>query len=167
MLWEASAINGYSIEASDGGVGSDSDMLFEDVGWVIRWLVVDTGNWLSGRNVFLRLSALGQPNLALRHFPVKRTMQRVKDSPDVDTDQPVSRQIEAHVHNYYGWDPDWNGGYFPIDSGMATPFVAPLHGSGSKPRDPGRADAHTKKGDPHLRSIAAVTGYHIRASASS
>jgi hypothetical protein len=45
---------------------------------------------------------LGQPDRALCHFPVKLTMLQVMDSPGVDTDQPVSRQIEAHVYNYYG-----------------------------------------------------------------
>jgi hypothetical protein len=79
---------------------------------------------------------LGQPDRALRHFPVKLTMRQVKDSPEVDTDQPVSRQIEAHVYNSYGWDPYWSGGYFPMESGMATPVVAPLY---RKRRDPGRA----------------------------
>ena len=127
MLWDASAINGYAIEASDGRLGTVSDLLFEDVGWVIRWLVVDTGHWLPGRKVLLPLSALGQPDRTLRHFPVKLTMQQVKDSPDVDTDQPVSRQIEARVYNSYGWDPYWSGGYFPMESGMATPVVAPLY----------------------------------------
>jgi hypothetical protein len=38
---------------------------------------------------------LGQPDPALREFPVKLTMQQVKESPDVDTDQPVSRQIQT------------------------------------------------------------------------
>jgi hypothetical protein len=89
MLWDASAINGYAIKASDGQVGTVKDLLFEDVSWVIRWLVVDTGNWLSGRKVLLPLSTLGQPDPALRHFPVKLTMQQVKDSPDIDTDRPV------------------------------------------------------------------------------
>jgi hypothetical protein len=95
MLWNASSINGYAFEASDGRLETVSDLLFEDVGWVVRWLVVDTGNWLPGRKVFLPLSALGRPDRALRHFPVKRTIQHVKDSPDVDTDQPASlgRQI--------------------------------------------------------------------------
>jgi len=160
VLWDASAIIGCAIEASDGRLGTVSDLLFEDVSWAIRWLIVDSGNWLPGRKVLLPLSALGQPDRAQRRFPVKLTMQQVKDSPDVDTDQPVSRQIEAHVYNYYGWDPYWSGGYFPIDSGMATPFVAPLYG---KPRDPGRADAQPNEGDPHLRSIAVVIGYHIHA----
>ena len=125
------------------------------VGWIIRWLVVDTGNWLPGRKVLLPLSALGHPDQTLRHFPVKLTMQQVKDSPDVDTDQPVSRQIEAHVYNSYGWDPYWSGGYFPMESGMATPVVAPLY---RRTRHPGRADPQPNKGDPHLRSIATITG---------
>src|ERR1700689_172293 len=107
MLRNASAITDYAIAASDGRLGTVSDFLFDDVGWAIRWLVVDTGNWLSGRKVLLPRSALGQPDPAAGHFPVKLTMQQVKDSPDVDMDQPVSRQIEAHVYSYYGWDPYW------------------------------------------------------------
>jgi hypothetical protein len=59
MLWDASAINGYAIEASDGLLGTVSDLLFEDVGWAIRWLVVDTGRWLPGRKVLLPLRYWG------------------------------------------------------------------------------------------------------------
>jgi hypothetical protein len=163
MLWDASAITGYAIEASDGLLGTVSDLLFEDVGWTIRWLVVDTGNWLPGRKVLLPLSTLGRPDRALRRFPVELTMQQVKDSPDVDTDQPVSRQIESHVYDYYGWEPYWRRSFFPISNSMAIPFVRPLHLSEVEPRDPDSVDAQPNEGDPHLRSIAAVTGYHIHA----
>jgi hypothetical protein len=105
MLWNASAINGYATHARDGRLGTVSDLLFEDVGWIIRWLVVDTDNWLSGRKVLLPLAALGQPDPALREFSVKLTMQQVKESPDVDTDQPVSRQIETYLYNHHGFYP--------------------------------------------------------------
>jgi hypothetical protein len=44
---------------------------------------------------------------------------------------------------------------------MATPFVALLYEPGSTPPDLARADAQPKEGDPHLRSIAIVTGYRI------
>jgi hypothetical protein len=156
MLWNASAINGYVIEASDGPLGTVSDLLFEDVDWTIRWLVVDTGNWLPGRKVLLPLSALGKPNRASGNFPVKLTMQQVKGSPNVDTDQPVSRQIEAHVYDYYGWDPYW-GSPLLMSNAITTPFAVPLPLSGSTPRDPANQD------DPHLRSIATVSGYRIQA----
>jgi hypothetical protein len=59
MLWDASAINGYAIEASDGLLGTVSDLLFEDVGWAIRWLVVDTGKWLPGRKSFCHFRSWG------------------------------------------------------------------------------------------------------------
>ena len=111
---------------------------------------------------FCRFRRLGQPDRALRHFPVKLTMQQVKDSPDVDTDQPVSRQIEAHVYDYYGWDPYWGGSFFPMATRWRHRSSRRLL-SEPKPRDPGRADAQPNEGDPHLRSIATVTGYHIHA----
>jgi hypothetical protein len=61
MLWNASAINGYATHASDGRLGTVSDLLFEDVGWIIRWLVVDTDNWLSGGKFFYRLRPWDSP----------------------------------------------------------------------------------------------------------
>jgi hypothetical protein len=163
MLWDASALEGYAIEASDGRLGSVSDFLFEDTSWVIRWLVVDTGNWLSGRKALLALSALGRPDPALRQFPIKLTMQQVKDSPDIDTDRPVSRQHETHVHEYYGWNPYWDSGLLPIGGGMALPFIETLPRSESMPLDAVAEDTRQAGGDPHLRSAEAVTGFHVHA----
>ena len=34
-------------------------------------------------------------------------MQQVKDSPDMSTERPVSRQIETNIYDYYGWQPYW------------------------------------------------------------
>ncbi len=78
MLWNASSIYGYAIEASDGPLGTVSELLFEDTNWAVRWFVVDTGDWRAGRKILLPFSALGQPDRALRHFPVKLTKQQVK-----------------------------------------------------------------------------------------
>lgn len=159
MLSDASSINGYAIEATDGRAGIVGDSLFEDVGWVIRWLVVDTGNWLSGRKILLPLSALGQPVAMRSLFRVNLTMQQVKDSPDIDTNRPVSRQMETHVYDYYGWDPYWSGTNLGMNA-MTTPLIAPLWSTSC---GPGGADAQPIEGGPDLRSIAAVTGYHIHA----
>ena len=59
MLWHTSAINGYAVTANDGHIGAVSDFLFDDASWPVRWRVVDTGKWLSGRKFFLPPSALG------------------------------------------------------------------------------------------------------------
>src|SRR5271170_3493067 len=128
MLWNASAIDGYAIEASDGDIGTVSDFLFDDASWLVRWLVVDTGNWLSGRKVLLPAFALGHLDAERREFAVRLTMQEVKDSPDIDTKRPVSRQMEASIYDHYGWSPYWGaglymGGYGYDDGGS---LMAPL-----------------------------------------
>ena len=164
MLWHASAINGFAIEASDGDIGTVNDFLFDDASWHVRWLVVDTGNWLSGRKVLLPPSVLGRIYAKDHVFAVKLTRQQVKDSPDIDTDRPVSRQMETSVYDYYGWSPYWGtgfymGGYgYMPGSGMASPYL------GGRRREQAIADAQADRDDVHLRSVEAVTGYHIHAS---
>jgi hypothetical protein len=163
MLWDASALDGYAVEASDGRIGSVNDFLFEDTNWIVRWLVVDTGNWLSGRKVLLPVSALGKPDPALRQFPIKLTSQQVENSPDIDTDRPVSRRHEIHVYKYYGWNPHWDSGLLPIGGGMAMRFGDTLPQSESMPLDAVAQDARQAGGDPHPRSTEALTGFHVHA----
>ena len=164
MLWSASTINGYAIAASDGQLGAVSDFLFDDASWSVRWLVVDTGGWLSGRKVLVPPSALGRPNQKVREFSVRLSKQQIKDSPDIEADRPVSRQMETAVYDYYGWTPYWDDGIVTDGYGYTGIAAAmpPLFGSGGREAD--IAEARGNKDDPHLRSVNAVIGYHIHAS---
>ena len=94
MLWAASTIHGYAIEATDGTIGSVDDFLFSDDSWIIRWAVVDTGNWLPGRRVLLPPNQLKLPDAESRSLSVALTRKQVEDSPEIDRDPPVSRQQE-------------------------------------------------------------------------
>jgi hypothetical protein len=165
MLKNASAIDGYTIVASDGPLGTVSDFLFDDVSWLVRWLVVDTGKWLPGRKVLLPPSVLGHLDPNHQEFSVRLTMQQVKDSPDIDAERPVSRQIETNVYDYYGWSPYWGTGFYMGGYGyLGGPMMAPpFLGSGSREEEIERT-RRIEDDDPHLRSINAVTGYHIHAS---
>jgi hypothetical protein len=163
MLWTVSTIKGFDVEATDGQIGKVGDVLFEDSNWVMRWLVVDTGHWLTGRKVLLPLSALSPPDLARRCFPVKLTMQQVKDGPDVDTDQPVSRQIEARIFDYYGWAPYPLGMGVPISNAIAVPFALPTPAERRLIEERGADLEPDAQGDPHLRSATNVTDYKVHA----
>ena len=167
MLRNASAINGYTISASDGRLGTVSDFLFDDASWLVRWLVVDTGNWLSGRKVLLPAFALGHLDPAGRQFAVRLTMQQVKDSPDIDTKRPVSRQMEASIYDYYGWSPYWSAGLYMGGYGYGYGYgggtVGPLSPRKSMRRDEDIAASRRSDDDPHLRSIEEIFGYHIHA----
>ena len=155
MLWTASELVGSTIKATDGDLGTVSDLLFDDQSWMVRWLVVDTGNWLPGRLVLLPLSVLGRPERAMRRFPVKLTMKQVQDSPDAGTHLPVSRQLEATLFSHYGWEPYWGGDLYPVSNAIAVPYAVP---------PPPSQTIRLAEGSPsHLRSSVSVTGYHIHA----
>jgi hypothetical protein len=163
MFWHASAINGYAIAASDGQIGTVSDFLFDDASWTVRWLVVDTGNWLSGRKVLLPPSVLGHLDAKKQECSVELTMQQIKDSPEIGTDRPVSRQMETSLYDYYGWSPYWGTGFNMGGFGFVPSLEATSPYLGPRRREAEITDAQRSHDDSHLRSAAEVTGYHIHA----
>jgi hypothetical protein len=157
MLWSAVAIKGYAVEASDGQIGTVNDILFDDKNWLTRWMVVHTGSWAFGRKVLLPRSALGKPIKNLRQFPVDLTRQQVKDSPDVDVDLPVSRQMEMSVYRYYSWPPYWDSELTSMGMPAGMPMVLPFQERRELvPEQDGTATARDH-GDPNLRSVMAVS----------
>jgi uncharacterized protein YrrD len=172
MLHQFHDLVGYAIAATDGELGHVRDLYFDDGAWVVRYLVVDTGNWLSNRKVLVSPMALGAPNSELHAIPAQLTREQVRNSPGIDTDRPVSRQHELEFSGYYGYPYYWGGGglwgagYYP---GAMLTGVG-YDGSGSeylmrqveRERLAREVDRHDDD-DPHLRSCKEVTGYHIEA----
>src|SRR5665213_2163513 len=153
MLWRASAIDGYAIAASDGDLGTVSDFLFDDTTWLLRWLVVDTGTWLSGRKVLLPPSVLGHLDPKRREVPVRLTVQQVKDSPAIDTDRPVSRQMETDIYDHYGWSPYWDAGVYMGGLSYAGDAMAASPALVSMQREEDIAEGRRNDDDPRLQSI--------------
>jgi hypothetical protein len=57
-IFALSAFKRFPIAGSDGRIGTIKDFLFVDDRWQVRWLVVDTGTWLSGRKVHIHPSVV-------------------------------------------------------------------------------------------------------------
>ncbi len=89
-----------------------SDFLFDQTTWSVRWLVVDTGKWLTGRKVLVHPSAIDHVDHERRQIDVALTGKQVEDSPDIGQDRPVSQQTQNDLYSYYGWDPLWNRGMY-------------------------------------------------------
>lgn len=164
MLWNASEIKGFDIEGSDGLIGTVNDVLFDDKTWTTKWIVVHTGVWFFGGKVLLPLRALGKPDRDSRHVAVQMTKQQINDCPNVDTDLPVSRHIEAHVYNYYDQNPFWHSGFSPMGQQLrGTTEFMPRVGLDADPRYQNGTDAVQDDDDTSLRSVGAVIGYHMEA----
>ena len=108
MLRSVSGMRGFTIHATDGDLGSVDEFLFDDAQWTIRYLVVNTGGWLSGRLVLVSPIAFRAGDWDRETFDVALTRQQVEQSPSIATDQPVSRQQEEEYSRYYGYPYYWD-----------------------------------------------------------
>jgi len=156
MLHSIDQFRRHTIQASDGDIGSVVDVWFDDEFWTIRYLVVDTGGWLSGRKVLLIPSVLGKADWKTNRLPVQLTRKQVQESPGIDSDRPVSRQYEIELNAHYGWPAYW-GGTEPLPTGM-QPSV-PMPPLRSQPSGAFRKEP----GDRHLRSMRELQNYRIHA----
>jgi len=157
MLRLGSSLKGYKIEATDGSIGTVADLLFDDTTWKLRWMVVDTGGWLGGAKVLIHPSMIGVADSVDETLSVRLSKKQVENSPGRLQDRPVSQQSESDLYDYYGWDPSWSGSYF----GPGAIMTSHLNGAANRRME--TALLVTDDGDPHLRSINAVTGYHVHA----
>jgi hypothetical protein len=152
---------GKKMGASDGDLGHVKDFYFDDQSWAVRYVIADTGNWLTGRQVLISPHAFAGAFQAGKAVQVGLTRKQIEGSPSIESHKPVSRQFEEEYHHYYGWPYYWEGDGlwggmrgFPI---LETPpgFVKDGQAKVAGPKA-GATDAH-------LRSTQAVTGYHIMA----
>ena len=151
-LWSLRGLEGFGISATDGDIGKVHDFFFDDQSWHVRYLVADTRHWLPGWKVLLPTPMLIGPHPQERTFAVSITREKVKTSPDVDTEQPVSRIRERELHVHYDWPFHW--GMVGAWVGSVPP-VPPI-----EPPPPLTMDGQENS---HLRSVREMTGYHADA----
>lgn len=164
MLRHLSTVRKFKIHANDGDIGTVTDLLFDNETWTIRYLVVAPEGWISGHEVLISPISVRGVDWNGHRVDVNLTCEQVKNSPDITSDPPVSRQHEAPYYAYYGYPFYWGGaglwgpGLYP--DALLSP-IEPL----SAPADTESKDTEAEeRADPHLRSIAEVTGYNIQAS---
>lgn len=153
MLIKAKILKGYKLKSTDGEVGKVKEFYFDDKHWTIRYLVADTGNWLTGRQVLISPLALISINKEEEFIGVNLTKKQIENSPSLDSDKPVSKQFEEDYHGYYAWPTYWNGSNMWGD----YPYI-------NRDSKEWKATNQKKKSwDPHLRSTNDMIGHNIQA----
>jgi hypothetical protein len=161
MLQSLKKLYGDKLGATDGEIGHVKDFYFDDRSWAVRYLVADTGSWLTGRQVLISPHAFGSLIQAGKVLRVNLTRQQIENSPSIESRKPVSRQYEEEYYRYYGWPFYWQGGglwgisNFPV----VPPPSGPLPGESSL-----ASDGTLERADAHLRSAQDVNGYRLQAS---
>lgn len=154
MLRSMKELDGYNIQAKDGEIGKAKDFLFDDNTWGLRYLVVDTGGFLTGRKVVLAPDALGKPDWNNQVFPVHLDKQQIQDSPPIGTNEPITRQRETDLYQHYRWQPYWEG---------RTTGVTPGETPTPRPTPPQETTRHEPTEGRHLKSLDDVRGFDVSA----
>ena len=162
MLRSVKDLHSYQIVATDDGIGHVDQFFFDDERWTIRYIVVDTGEWLPGRRVLISPFSIREVDSLAKVVSLSITRGILKSSPDIDTHKPVSRQQEADYLRYYGYPYYWGGvglwGPGPYPTGLAAVNAAEAQARVEAEQEQARA-----RGDSHLRSSKEVMGYHLQA----
>jgi hypothetical protein len=156
MLFVISSLIAFQVDATDGRMGTVSDFLFDDTDWQVRWLVVDTGDWLPGRKVLIHPASIAMKNFRHQIVGLTLTKAQIEASPEIGQDEPLSQQFQLDLHRYYGIDPLLGGA--GLSSGEAMVYPSPPPAAG-----PETIRLIPPAQDPHLQSVDEVTGYHIHA----
>ena len=80
MLSKAKILKGYTLGSLDGEIGQVKEFYFDDQHWTIRYLVADTGNWLTGRQVLISPYALVAVSQEEQHITIDLTKKQIEDS---------------------------------------------------------------------------------------
>src|SRR3989337_795513 len=107
MLHRVKDLRGDKIAARDGEIGQVDQVYFDDQDWRVRYIVVDTGGWLSGRKVLISPVSIDRAKSSENAIAVGLSREQVKHSPSIDADKPVDRQYEEAYARYYGLSLYW------------------------------------------------------------
>lgn len=161
MLRNINKLKGMSIFAADGEIGTVEYLFFDDEAWAIRYLVVNTGNWLTGREVLISPRSISHVNWVEGGVNLSLTKDQVEQSPAIDVLTPISRLQESALMNYYDhpyyWDNPELGAAIPF-SNSASEEVA----NQAELKAPAISETPAQS-DTRLRSTETVTGYPISA----
>ena len=161
MLQSLKKLISKKLTALDGEIGQVKDVYFDDHSRAVRYVIADTGTWLTSRQVLLSPRTFGGFHQDAKTLSVNLTRKQIEDSPPIEWHKPVSRQYEEEYHRHYGWPYYWEGdglwggmrGFPVLESPPKFLPAGPPAAFGPK----------AERADAHLHSTLAVCGYHLQA----
>jgi hypothetical protein len=158
MLINLKTLSGSTIHALEGDIGQVKDVYFDDRHWTIRFLVVDIQPWvpLSTKTLISPISLLDF-NAKEHRLNVSISKEKVKNSPQIEEHETVSREFEKSYFDYYAYGYYWVGprawGEYAYPMALNTQNITPIYNQQND-------EAKTSN---HLRSANEIMHYGIDA----
>jgi sporulation protein YlmC with PRC-barrel domain len=100
-LKSARDVTAYHIHARDGVIGHVDDFLIDDVTWKVRYLIVDTSNWIGGRTVLVSPDWASRVDWTRQEVYVDLTRAAIKACPPYEETRLINRAFEDRLDEAY------------------------------------------------------------------
>jgi len=102
-LRSTNEVAGYRIQAKDDKIGHVEDFIMDDNLWILRYVVIDTRNWLpGGRKVLVSPGWVDHISWADRIVFINLNAKAIENSPEYKPTLPVNREYEERLYDFYG-----------------------------------------------------------------
>ncbi|HSO18438.1 MAG TPA: PRC-barrel domain-containing protein [Desulfosarcina sp.] len=101
-------VRGYHIQASDTDIGHVEDFIVDQDTWIIRYLIIDTKNWLpASKKVLVAPNWVDQVDWKRSRVVMELSSDQIENSPEYDPALPVNREYEVRLYDFYGRPHYW------------------------------------------------------------
>jgi hypothetical protein len=100
---------GYHIQAVNGEIGHLDDFIMDDKNWAIRYLIIDTAVWWSGKKVLISPSWIERVDWDQSKVSVNLSRERIKLAPEYRESSLLTHDYETELHGHYNRTGYWVG----------------------------------------------------------
>lgn len=100
-LWSANELSGYAIEAQDGEIGHVEEVVVDDEDWLVRYVEVDTRNWLPGKKVLIQAARIDRIDPLQRTVSVSLARQTIESAPAYNPAELITPGYEIELFKHY------------------------------------------------------------------
>jgi hypothetical protein len=103
---------GASVDAADGPLATVDDFVVEDQparpgAWEVQYLVLELRGWFQHKRVLLSPEWALTADWKGRRVEVGLPASQIRESPEFDPSEPVNRETEQRLYDYYGLPKSW------------------------------------------------------------
>jgi hypothetical protein len=100
-------VSGHYIQATDGEIGHVEDFIIDDETWAIRYLIVDTRNWLPGKKVLIAPQWIDRVSWSESKVFIKFDREAIQHAPTYTEASLAARDYEIRLHRHYNRPGYW------------------------------------------------------------
>lgn len=93
MVHRLSRIRGFHVGANDGPMGHIDDFIVDEASWQIRYLVIDTSNWMGGKWVAVSPASVKKIEWSNQSVVLNLTRDEIRNSPTLDEANVPSHEL--------------------------------------------------------------------------